>query len=71
MSNQNKILAEEIQIGNNDLRASCDMAGGFAHVVLRDADDGDLIVINEDDIVPLMQYLNRVLEEARSKGVME
>jgi hypothetical protein len=50
-------------IGNNDLRAEVDVSCGFAHVVLRDADDGDVIVVNEDDVVVLRNYLNRVIAE--------
>jgi len=47
------------QIGNNDLRFEDATAGGFNHIILSDADDGDTIVVNEDDISSLV---NRLLE---------
>ena len=49
--------------GNNDLRLQIDGAGGFRHVVLRDADDGDVIVVNEDDVEVLRDRLSRELVE--------
>lgn len=52
-----------LQIGTNDLRAVADGAGGFGHVVLRDADDGDTIVVNENDVSSLRDYLNIVIEK--------
>jgi hypothetical protein len=56
-------LLEERQIGNNDLRGEVLPGGGFNHVALRDADDGDVIIVNEDDLVALRDWLTRVIEE--------
>ena len=50
-------------IGNNDLRLSAVPIGGFRHVVLRDADDGDVIVVNEDDVRALRDRLSQELKE--------
>ena len=49
------------RIGNHDLRIDATPAGGFHHVALRDADDGDTIVVNEDDLIPLRDKLNEVI----------
>lgn len=57
--------AEWEQVGNNDLRFCCDGAGGFYHVTLRDADDGDVIVVNEDDVEALRDKLTEVLGRIR------
>lgn len=51
------------QVGNNDLRYNDTPEGGFCHVVLRDADDGDLIVINEDDLVALRDRLDKTIKD--------
>ncbi len=51
------------QIGNNDLRLDATPQGGFFHVALRDADDGDVIIVNEDDVEALRDRLTKVLEE--------
>lgn len=51
-------------IGNNDLRLQYDSDGGFHHVVLRDADDGDVIVVNEDDLVSLRDRLSEIITAA-------
>ena len=59
----------ERQVGNNDLRYDDEPAGGFYHVVLRDADDGYRIVVNEDDLIPLRDRLNETI--ARSHGPPE
>lgn len=48
-------------IGNSDLRLQVDNDGGFNHVVLRDADDGDVIVVNEDDVGALRDRLTKIL----------
>ena len=50
-------------VGNNDLRLSCSVGGGFHHVVLRDADDSGVIVVNEDDLRALRDRLTKVIEE--------
>lgn len=54
-------------IGNNDLRLQVDPrdCGGFYHVTLRDADDGDVIVVNEDDIIALRDRLSEIIEEMK------
>lgn len=44
-------------IGNNDLRFADANGCGFAHVALRDSDDGDVIIINEDDVRALIARL--------------
>ena len=51
-------------VGNHDLRMDAQCIGGFWHVVLRDADDGDLIMINEDDLVALRDKLNQIIQKA-------
>jgi hypothetical protein len=56
-------IGEWETVGNNDLRIWCDGAGGFYHVTLRDADDGDTIIVNEDDVQTLRDRLTRILEE--------
>jgi hypothetical protein len=48
-------------VGTHDLRIDVTPSGGFHHVALRDADDGDVIIINEDDLIPLRDYLNEVI----------
>ena len=53
----------EEQIGNNDLRLDATPAGGFFHVFLRDADDGDVIIVNEDDVRALRDRLSRHIVE--------
>jgi hypothetical protein len=53
----------EERVGNNDLRYSDNPHGGFRHVVLRDADDGDVIVVNEDDLVALRDRLTRTINQ--------
>jgi len=57
-------MFEEI-IGTHDLRLDSKPAGGFRHLVLRDSDDGDTIVINEDDIEPLRDKLSQILQEIK------
>jgi vacuolar-type H+-ATPase subunit F/Vma7 len=52
-------------IGNNDLRMQYEPESGFHHVTLRDADDGDVIVINEDDIETLRDRLSQILESMK------
>ena len=51
------------KIGNNDLRFRDGSGGGFHQVILEDADDGDVIVISEDDIIPLVKRLQRHIKE--------
>jgi len=50
-------------IGNNDLRFMDGTEGGFNHIALYDADDHDLIIVNEDDIKPLIKRLQKHVEE--------
>lgn len=50
-------------IGTHDLRLSSGSSGGFVHVILRDADDGDVIVINEDDLRALRDRLDQIIKE--------
>ena len=52
------------QVGAHDLRYDDTPAGGFHHVILRDADDGDTIVVNEDDLVALRDRLDRTIRVA-------
>lgn len=52
-------------IGNNDLRLYVDPTCGFYHVTLRDADDGDVIVVNEDDLESLRDRLTQILTTKR------
>lgn len=54
---------EYVQVGNNDLRFMDGSGSGFNHVVLWDADDGDVICINEDDIEALVGTLNAHLDK--------
>jgi hypothetical protein len=49
------------QVGTHDLRIDTTPQGGFHHVVLKDADDGDVIVINEDDLIPLRDKLSEII----------
>ena len=51
------------QVGTNDLRYNDTPQGGFCHVLLRDADDGDVIIVNEDDLVALRDRLTRTIEK--------
>lgn len=54
-------------IGNNDLRLLDNGAGGFRHVVLKDVDDGDWIVVNEDDLEALRDRLSVIINEMKSE----
>lgn len=47
----------------NDLRASTENSGGFVFTQLYDADDHDRFYLNEDEIISLRNYLNRVIKE--------
>lgn len=49
------------RIGTHDLRMDTTPCAGFYHVTLRDADDGDVIIVNEDDLIPLRDKLNEVI----------
>lgn len=53
---------EFLKIGNGDLRVRCDSDGGFTNIILRDADDGDVIIVGEDDLSTLSRYFIHVLE---------
>lgn len=53
---------ESIEDSFGDLRLKADVSGGFVMVTIYDADDHDTIIISEDHIKPLRDYLNRVLE---------
>ncbi len=50
-------------VGNNDLRYDDTPQGGFTYVALRDADDHNVIIINEDDVVLLWERLGRTIRE--------
>jgi folate-dependent phosphoribosylglycinamide formyltransferase PurN len=50
-------------IGTHDLRYEDKAEGGFVHVVLRDADDGDVIIVNEDDIRALRDRLTKTIQD--------
>lgn len=55
---------KDVQIGNNDLRYNDEPSpGGYWHVTLRDADDGDVIVINEDDLEELRDRLQATINK--------
>jgi hypothetical protein len=60
-------MTETRIIGTHSLRAECIPYGGFYHVTLADADDGDVIIVNEDDIESLRDYLNEVLQMMKGK----
>lgn len=49
----------------NDLRVAHDKIGGFNFVHLYDADDHDKFMIDEDNIIPLRDYLNKVIEKGK------
>lgn len=49
------------KIGNHDLRLDDEPLGGYVHVALTDADDGDVVIINEDDLVPLRDELSKII----------
>lgn len=59
------MLDTEEQIGTHDLRYSDTSIAGFYHVSLRDADDGDVIIVNEDDLVALRDRINKTLEKIK------
>lgn len=50
------------RIGTHDLRLDATPSGGFYHVTLRDADDGDVIVVNEDDLMALRDRLTQIID---------
>ena len=54
---------ELVQIGTHDLRGALCKGGGFTMLELRDADDGDCTIVNEDDLVALRDFINLVIEE--------
>jgi hypothetical protein len=54
---------DDEKIGNNGLRFEDGTDSGFHHVILKDADDGDVIVVNEDDIDSLIE---RLIKHART-----
>lgn len=56
------------KVGTHDLRIDTEPTGGFHHVALRDADDGDTIIVNEDDLVPLRDKLTEVIRRAGLEG---
>ena len=56
-------MDNEEQVGNNDLRYDDTPQGGFCHIMLRDADDNDVIIINEDDVVTLRDRLTQTIEK--------
>jgi hypothetical protein len=49
-------------IGTHDLRLEEVQRGGFVHLALRDADAGDVIVVNEDDIRSLRDRLTETID---------
>lgn len=57
------------KIGNGDLHYEDSVDGGFGHVTLRDADDGDVIVISEEDVEALYIRLRQTLETWDILGV--
>jgi hypothetical protein len=50
-------------VGNGDLRFKDETDGGFHHIALRDADDHDTIIINEDDIGLLIKRLQQHVKQ--------
>ncbi len=58
------------QVGNHDLRINAKPKGGFFHVALRDADDGDVVMVNEDDVRALRDRLTKVLEDMAKEAAM-
>lgn len=51
------------KVGGNDLRVCNEINGGFRHLVLRDEEDGGIIVVMEDDLISLRDLLNKVIQE--------
>lgn len=72
MNNFISHLLERRKIGSNYLRATVLIGGGFVSVCIEDADDddGDIIIVNEDDIEALRDYLNEVLAEPTVAAIM-
>jgi hypothetical protein len=51
-------------IGNNDLRfEDLTSNSGFHHVAITDADDGDTIILDEDDIKALINKLEQHIKK--------
>lgn len=46
----------------DDLEIKDAWAGGFAMVELKDMDDGDVIILNENQILGLHRFLTNVIE---------
>ena len=59
------------QIGTGDLRYNESVDGGFGHVTLRDADDGDVIVLSEETVELLYYRLRKTLESWNEAGVYQ
>lgn len=68
LGNRKIDLDEDRQVGNNDLRVQAEGIGGFRHVTLRNAGNGMVIIVNEDDVEALRDYLNAVLETPEVRG---
>ncbi len=64
MNNPTDPHPNEEAVGNNDLRYDDTPLGGFHHVMLRDADDGDVIIVNEDDLIALRDRLDQTIKNA-------
>lgn len=55
-----QICRPEVQV--NDLLVKAGVTGGFTFVDLRDTDDGDKIVLGEEEIIILHQLLSKVVK---------
>ena len=56
------MIREEVVL-HGDIRYEESDGGGFVNVVLRDADDGDVIVLSEDAILALRDRLEVLIRE--------
>jgi hypothetical protein len=55
----------EEQLSGTDIKYADVSGGGFCMVRLRDADDGDVIILTEDDIISLYRKLKGLVEKHR------